>query len=223
MSVANYGELKTAIANWTARSDLTDRIPEFIDSGLQRINNDLMLRGGIPDQEQIATAVTVKDQESYSLPTNFRTMRWLKRDYSSASDLLTLESRSYADIVNRYGTQTGAPECFCVMDGSFYLGPIPDAVYTLRLNYIKKYLALSADADTNYLFTDGNNILLWASLIEAFAFTADMQRSQDAVVAYRESLESLRLVARKLRQPRVPLQSDVLLLDTCGGDIFTGQ
>ena len=31
MSIANYGELKTAVADWTKRRDITARIPDFIN------------------------------------------------------------------------------------------------------------------------------------------------------------------------------------------------
>ena len=30
MAITTFSELKTAVANWLDRSDLTDRIPEFI-------------------------------------------------------------------------------------------------------------------------------------------------------------------------------------------------
>lgn len=223
MSIANYGDLKTAVANWTARADLTDRIPEFIASALQRINNDLMLLGGIPDQEQVATTTTVANQESYALPDDFASMRWIRRDYSTSADVRPLEQRAYSDIVERYGTVTGAPEAFDIVDASFYLGPIPDGVYTLRLAYIKRYTAFSADADTNYLLTSGNNIVLWASLIEAFAFIADPQRMQDSLAGYRESLNGLRLAARRARNSGAPLQSGTWMFsDNSTGNIING-
>ena len=33
MAIGTFAQLKTAAANWLDRSDLTDRIPEFICSG----------------------------------------------------------------------------------------------------------------------------------------------------------------------------------------------
>lgn len=44
MALTNYGELKTAIANWLDRSDLTSRIPEFIAMAEDRIGRDTRLR-----------------------------------------------------------------------------------------------------------------------------------------------------------------------------------
>jgi hypothetical protein len=44
VSISNYDELKTAVANWLERSDLTSRIPEFIAFGEDRIGTDLRIR-----------------------------------------------------------------------------------------------------------------------------------------------------------------------------------
>jgi hypothetical protein len=41
MSITTYAELKTAVANWLARADLTDRIPEFILMAEDRIAREL--------------------------------------------------------------------------------------------------------------------------------------------------------------------------------------
>ena len=44
MAISNYTELKTAVANWLDRDDLTDRIPEFIALAESRFNRLLRIR-----------------------------------------------------------------------------------------------------------------------------------------------------------------------------------
>ena len=44
MAIGTFGELKTAIANFLARSDLTDRIPEFISLAEARMGRELSTR-----------------------------------------------------------------------------------------------------------------------------------------------------------------------------------
>ena len=46
MAISNYTELKTAVANWLDRDDLTDRIPEFIALAESRFNRLLRSKGG---------------------------------------------------------------------------------------------------------------------------------------------------------------------------------
>ena len=43
MALTTYSEPKTAIANWLDRSDLDDRIPEFIQLAEARHRRDLRL------------------------------------------------------------------------------------------------------------------------------------------------------------------------------------
>ena len=43
MAINTYATLQTAVANWLDRSDLTDRIPEFIALAEARMNRNLRL------------------------------------------------------------------------------------------------------------------------------------------------------------------------------------
>ena len=44
MAISNYAELQTATANWLDRTDLTDRIPEFIDLAESTFNRTIRNR-----------------------------------------------------------------------------------------------------------------------------------------------------------------------------------
>jgi hypothetical protein len=44
MSIATYSELKTAVANYLARTDLTDQIPDFIRFAEIRLRRELRIR-----------------------------------------------------------------------------------------------------------------------------------------------------------------------------------
>lgn len=48
MSISTYAELKTAIANFLARTDLTEQIPNFIQLAEARLSRELETR----DQEK---------------------------------------------------------------------------------------------------------------------------------------------------------------------------
>ena len=66
MSITNYTELKTAVANFLARSDLTDRIPEFISLAEGRLSRELETRS----QELRHDITLVSGTEFYTLPTD---------------------------------------------------------------------------------------------------------------------------------------------------------
>ncbi len=71
MAIGTYAELKTAVANWLDRDDLTDRIPEFIALAEARMNRVLRLRM----MEGKYTASTVGSQRNYNLPAGYIQMR----------------------------------------------------------------------------------------------------------------------------------------------------
>ena len=71
MAITTYAELKTAVANFLARSDLTDRIPEFISMAEARMGRELETRS----QEKRATATLTGGDAFVSLPTDLRSVR----------------------------------------------------------------------------------------------------------------------------------------------------
>ncbi len=44
MAISTYSDLKTTVANYLARSDLTSQIPDFITFAENRLRRDLRIR-----------------------------------------------------------------------------------------------------------------------------------------------------------------------------------
>ena len=74
MAISNYSELKTAIASWLDRTDLTDIIPDFIALAETRHKRDFKIRR----METRVTANTIDGSEFYSLPDDYVAMRNIK-------------------------------------------------------------------------------------------------------------------------------------------------
>ena len=71
MAISTYSELKTAIANFLARDDLTSVIPDFIQLAEATMSRELETRS----QEKRATATLTADDEYIALPTDLREVR----------------------------------------------------------------------------------------------------------------------------------------------------
>lgn len=56
MSLSNYTELKTSIANYLNRNDLTNVIPDFITLTEDRLNRDLRVASNVVRAETTTTA-----------------------------------------------------------------------------------------------------------------------------------------------------------------------
>ena len=74
MAISTYAELKTAVANWLDRDDLTDIIPDFIVLAETRHKRDFKIRR----METRVTANTIADTEYYTLPDDYIAMRNIK-------------------------------------------------------------------------------------------------------------------------------------------------
>lgn len=166
MAITNYGELKTAVANWLERDDLTSRIPEFIAAAEDRVAFDLVVETageGIRPMESLAT-ITI-DSETESLPTGYL---GAKAFWIDGSTKRSLEYVPLHHLTEMYaGSTTGEPVVFTIEAETFRFGPAPDGTYTGKLLYIKKFDAFSGDSDTNWLLSNARMLLLYAALMEA--------------------------------------------------------
>ena len=171
MAIGTFAELKTAAANWLDRSDLTDRIPEFITLAEARFNRVLRIR----DMETVSTAIsTTAGTREYDLPTGFVQMR----EFHLTTDPLTPLSYITPEMMSRIwaGSTKGKPEVFTVIADKVRLGPNPDAVYTTSMLYYKKITALSDSATTNDMLTNNPDIYLYGTLLEATPFIMQDER-----------------------------------------------
>lgn len=165
MALDTYANLQTSIASWTHRSDLTSIIPDFIALAEKRINGDLDARL----QDTVSTLATVASTAAVSTPTDVINIRSLTLQSSPnvVLDYLPPDqfNTTYAD------GRTGIPQAFTIIGTSIYLGPTPDAVYSLQCVYKAQVPALSDSNTTNWLLTNFPQVYLKASLIEAARYS----------------------------------------------------
>ena len=172
MAITTYSELKTAIANWLDRTDLDDRIPEFIQLAEARHRRDFKIRR----METRVTASTIADTEYYSLPDNFVAMRniQLNTDPKTALEYMTPEQMDRV----RGGSSTGKPKAYSIIGNNFQLRPIPDGVYQIEMLYYKYFTALSDSNTTNDMLTYHPDAYLYGALVEAEPYLQNDKRIQ---------------------------------------------
>lgn len=172
MAISNYSELKSAIADWLDRTDLTDSIPDFITLAEARHKRDFKLRR----METRVTANTIADTEYYTLPDQYVAMRniQLNTDPKTSLEYLTPEQmdRIYA------GSMKGKPRAYSIIGNDIQLRPIPDSAYEIEILYFKHFTALSDSAPTNEMLTNHPDIYLYGSLVEAEPYLQNDKRIQ---------------------------------------------
>ena len=171
MAIGTYAELKTAVANWLDRDDLTDRIPEFIALAEARLNRVLRLRS----MEAKYTANTVAAQRNLALPTGYIQMR----NFQVNSSPLTTLSYVTPEIYDRLwgGSTSGTPKFYTILANEISFGPTPATVMEVEMLFYKKFDNLSSSTTTNWLIINAPDIYLYGSMLEAEPFIMNDERA----------------------------------------------
>ena len=186
MSITNYTGLKTAVANFLARSDLTDRIPEFISLAEGRLSRELETRS----QESRHDITLVSGTEFYTLPTDLREIRQAKL---KTTPITVLDYMAPATLDRTYPTGGGGkPRAFSVVGSEIRLRPVTDDAYTLEVTYIGSISALSDSNTTNTILSRHPDAYLSGALVEAYTYLMDEQRAQIYDTKFTRAIEEIR-------------------------------
>jgi hypothetical protein len=166
MAITNYGELKTAVADWLNRDDLTAVIPTFIDIAHAKLNRRLRVREML--QRSTANVTT----QYTSLPNGFLSMRNIQLNVTTPKALEYLTSEQM-DQERARGNTAREPVYYTIIGETIEVFPSPDASYEIELAYHKSLPALSADADTNWLLTKAPDAYLYGALLQAAPYLKD--------------------------------------------------
>lgn len=193
MSLANYADLKTGVANYLSRDDLASRVPEFIGLGEDRLYADLRVRF----METSADVVITSGVQTTTLPSGFLQARSV---YLTTTPVQRVEYRAPIEFWQIYAKlPAGTPYTFTIEGEDFVWGPAPDANYTATVLYYARPADLVDDADTNGLFPLAPGLLLYASLIEAAPYLANDPRILTWSAMYDDLLEKIHMADRRDR------------------------
>ena len=199
MAFATYSDLKTGIANWLGRTDLTDRITEFISLGETRLKIVLRIR----EMLKVVTASTTSGDSTVSLPSDFLEVRDF---HVSTNPVQTLDYFApSAFFSNTRTTQSGLPLQYTVLSTEFQLAPIPDSNYTLKLLYYSQPTALSDSNTSNIFLANCPDALLYASLVEAEPYLMNDSRLTTWASLLERSVDALQKESIQSQYSGVPL------------------
>ena len=171
MAIGTYAELKTAIANFLARDDLTDRIPEFISLAEARMSREL----GTRSQTKRANATLSAGDAFVSLPTDLRSIRSVKLNTTPAE---VLEYYTPMALDSHYTSNaTGKPRAYTIFGSEIKFAPTPDSAYTAELIYGEGVDELSDSNTSNTILTRHPDAYLYGSLGAAGVYLMDDQKT----------------------------------------------
>lgn len=169
-----YSGLKTSVADFLHRADLTAQIPDFITLF------EAFARTAIhaPEQESGSGAVTVAAGASTgTLPTDFLMPR--DATITIGSSVVGLKFLTPTVMRRLYPDQAaGYPRAYTIIGNTLKLDRPTDTAYTITLDYFAAIAALTVAAPTNWLLTKYPNLYLFGTLLQSAPYLGADNRIQ---------------------------------------------
>ena len=184
MAIDTFTNLKSTIATYLNRDDLTANIPDFISLTEKRLNRELRVREMVNTDTSITT---VSGTQDYTLPTGF--IEAITVVFQS-DPFVTLPFISNHDFYRKYNTSvtTGIPSFFTIVGNKIKLGVAPDQAATLQIDFYKEVTTLSDSVATNDILTKFPELYLYGALAESSPFLMQDERLNTWASLYKEAV-----------------------------------
>ena len=187
-----FANLKTDLRSYTEVDDtvLTDAICSTITKNAE---NRIYREADNDDNRFYATSTLTVGNRYVTIPSDLRIIRYAQVTNSNVTPNVHvyLEKKDTSFITEYYdtpSTASGLPVYYANWDAVYWLvAPTPDAAYDLTLAYIKQPTSITAsDSTTTYLSNKYQDLLLYASLLEAYGY---LKGPQNLIQYYQQSYQ----------------------------------
>lgn len=184
MALSTFADLKSAVADFVNREDLTAVIPTFV--ALAEADMARKVRAIAMETRSTATL----DAQYSGLPADW--LETISLRISGADQRLTLASLAeIADLRAWNDDEAGQPTHYAHVAGGLELYPTPDDTYTAELVYYAKPTALSTDGSTNWLLTNHPDAYLYGALTHSAPYLKDDARVEIWASLYANAIQSI--------------------------------
>jgi hypothetical protein len=187
MALTTYNELKSSVADWLNRTDLTAVVPDFISLAEAQIERTLRTR------QMIVRATAAIDTEYSAVPSDFLETKSIKLNTNPVT-ALAFESIDAMDLMkSTMYLSPGKPQYFSIVGGQIRVLPVPDNSYTAELTYYAKLTKLSSTVSSNWLLASSPDVYLYGSLMQASPYLKDDARIPVWSSMYTSALEAIQV------------------------------
>jgi hypothetical protein len=206
VSLANYTDLKTAVAEWLYRSGdaaLTARADDFVALFEADFLVDPEMR--TLDMEEVDTTPITSATDGIQLPTGYIDMIRLRvkgLPNGQPDQPLTYVSPSAAATLDATTSTSGVAKWYTVIAGQIFIAPLKWAPVgaTLEMAYYSFTPLSQAASGVNWLMQKLPNLYLYGSLMQAAAYVDDVETVAKWKAGRDEAMAKLSksLIKRKL-------------------------
>jgi len=172
MAITTYSELKSAIADFLDRSDLTSVIPTFISLAEAQINRDVRHW----KMEKRATGEQSAGDEYMQIPGDWLETIRINIDSTGTRPLDLISRKAMEDKRAGNEDMSGTPRYYTFADSQFQLYPTPNETIDIELLYFAKTTALSDSNTDNWLLLEAPDVYLYGALLHSAPYLAEDER-----------------------------------------------
>ena len=193
MAITTYSELKSAIADFLDRQDLTAAIPTFISAAESQMEKEIRHHRMMRRSEG-----QIDSRYSPVPPTWLETIRLhiagpksYRLQLTSLDDMLQLRERN--DGV------AGQPRHYAHFGENIEVFPTPDGEYDIELMYYEKIARLSDSNTSNWLLEVAPEAYLYGALVHSAPYLKDDARIQTWGALYAGAVAAVNKQANKAK------------------------
>ncbi len=199
MALDTFSGLKTTIADYLNRDDLTSAIPGFITLAESKFNRKLRVR------QMVKRATATLDTQYFAFPSDFLQAKEFQLNTNPITYLqyVTQNQGDYGSA-NNY-VAAGKPQFYTIIGTQIQVIPTPDTGYTGELTYYGKIPALSDSNTSNWLLAYAPDLYLYGSLVEATPYLKDDERLAVWSTLYTNSLGDIEIADQRASVSSTPI------------------
>ena len=195
MAINTFTTLKTAIADFLNRDDLTSAIENFIALAEAQINRDIRHW----KMETRSSGQQSASDEYSQIPANWmETIRFHITD-NGTSPLELISRAAMADKRASNNDAIGIPTHYTHADGQFQFYPTPSSTVNTELLYYAKTTALSSSNADNWLLLEAPDVYLYGALLHSAPYLGEDERIAVWAQMYSASVSRLNEVSENAR------------------------
>jgi hypothetical protein len=185
MTITTYATLKTAIADFLNRDDLTSVVPTFIRLAESRISREIR-------HWRMETRSTAQLDTQYSaIPADYLSPIRLQITDAPTSEVSPISTAQLLQLRGDREDRVGRPVHYALTAGGIELFPTPDETYNASLVYYARVPALSDSTTTNWLLTEAPDVYLYGALVHAAPYLKDDARIQIWEAFHAQAIDNL--------------------------------
>jgi len=191
MAITTYAELKTAVADFLNRDDLTDTTGTFISLAEAEMSRKLRHWR----MEKRSTAIL--DTQYTQLPDDFYEPIRMAITSGNTYTLELSNLQNLADRRQRNLNTSGRPQLYSITDGSINVWPVPDGEYAVEMIYYSKIVPLSDASPSNWILQYYPDAYLYGALIHSAPFLADDARMATWAALFQNAIDGINIDSDK--------------------------